>query len=615
MKHWRMRTTLMVSLLAVSLGLTATCLLIIRISVQQEIRKGLDSDLVHSLSTFRNIARQRNEMLSREAALLADLPSLKALMTTQDPQTIQDGSPEFWTVSGSDFFALSSQNGRIFTHLNRGPTLDDALVSHGLQACMADLEEPCLIAFGKSLYELSIRPLYFGSPANDSQLGYVIIGYAIDHQVAQEVSDAAAADVAFLVDGDVSATTLSPGRLPDLRLRSRALDGATGAPQKIQLDQEAYLAAASTLTSMGQARVEIVVLKSYDRASQYLRRVNQWVLGLGLSSLLIGLMLAAAISRTVTRPLEALVAGARALGQGDFTYSLTTEGAVEVRELSLTFDRMRGELKRTQAELIESDRLATIGRMASSVSHDLRHHLSAIYANAEFMSLAQTSNDERLELLLEVREAVQGMTDLIESLLLFSQTGQALNLRYESISLLVERILYSVRQHPECREVQILAVDLKSVDAWVDGTKLGRALYNLVLNAGQSARHGGGQPTVTVTLTEDDERLRIGISDTGNGVPASIRRTLFQPFVSAGKENGVGLGLTLAQHIAQEHGGEVKLERSTPGETTFSVILYKRALLASRRAQVEAAAAANPEQNVQSADSTVAGVKMSQEQL
>ena len=595
MKHWRMRTTLMVSLLAVSLGLTATCLLIIRISVQQEIRKGLDSDLDHSLSTFRNIARQRNQMLSREAALLADLPSLKALMTTRDPQTIQDGSPEFWTVSGSDFFALASQNGALLTHLNRGPALNDALVSRGLQACMVDPEEPCMIAFGQSLYELSIRPLYFGSPANDSQLGYVIIGYAIDHQVAREVSDAAAADVAFLVDGDVSATTLPAERLPGLRLRTRGLDGTIGVPEKIQLGQEAYVAVASSLSAVGQARVEIVVLKSYDRASQYLSRVNQWVLGLGLSSLLIGLMLAAAISRTVTRPLEALVAGARALGQGDFTYSLTTDGALEVRELSNTFDRMRGELKRTQAELIESDRLATIGRMASSISHDLRHHLSAIYANAEFMSLAQTGNEERLELLLEVKEGVQGMTDLIESLLLFSQTGQALRMRHDSITMLVERVLYSVRQHPECRDVQILAPDLKHVEAWVDGTKLGRALYNLVLNACQAARHGGGQPTVTVTLGEDEEKLRIGITDTGKGVPASIRRTLFQPFVSAGKENGVGLGLTLAQHIAQEHGGEVKLEQSVPGQTTFSVILYKRALLAFSRSQDEPATTGNPD--------------------
>ena len=85
---------------------------------------------------------------------------------------------------------------------------------------------------------------------------------------------------------------------------------------------------------------------------------------------------------------------------------------------------MRAELKRTQGELIESDRLATIGRMASSVSHDLRHHLSAIYANAEFMSLAHTGNEERTELLVEVQEGVQGMTELIESLLLSARLAR-----------------------------------------------------------------------------------------------------------------------------------------------------------------------------------------------
>jgi signal transduction histidine kinase len=586
MKHWRMRTTLMVSLLAVSLGLTATCLLIIRVSVQQEIRKGLESDLTHSFSTFRNISRQRNEMLSREASLLADLPSLKALMATQDPHTIQDGSPEFWTTSGSDFFALLSQNRKLFTHLNRGPALTDAQVAPGLQACMAaaeDVEEPCMIAFGHSLYELSIQQLYFGSPANDSRLGYVIIGYAIGSQEVQDVSEAAAADVAILVDDEVSATTVPSARLQDLSLSSRSLNGTTRLPETIHLDRESYLAAASSFSTKGQGSAKIVVLKSYDRASEYLRQVNQWVLALGFFSLGIGLMLASAVSRTVTRPLEALVAGARALGQGDFTYSLTTEGAVEVRELSLAFDRMRGELKRTQAELIASDRLATIGRMASSVSHDLRHHLSAIYANAEFMSHPRAGAEERNELLIEVRDGVQGMTNLIESLLLFSQTGQILQMRYESITQLVERTVSSVHQHPECREVQILAADLPAVEAWVDGTKLGRALYNLILNACQAARNGNFRPVVEVSLTEEGGSVRIGISDNGRGVPATIRHTLFQPFVSAGKENGVGLGLTLAQHIAQEHGGEVHLEESVAGKTIFCVILNKSWLLAYSR--------------------------------
>ncbi len=589
MKHWRMRTTLMVSLLAVSLGLTATCLLIIRISVQQEIRKGLDSDLDHSLSTFHNIANQRNQMLSREAALLADLPSLKALLSTQDAHTIQDGSGEFWTISGSDFFALSSPTGKLFTYSNKGDRLDNALVVPGLQSCMSSSDDPCMIAFGQSLYELSIQPLSFGPPKNGSQLGYVILGYAIDHQVAREVSDASAAEVAFLIDGEVAATTLPEARLSDLRLRRETLEAKNPAPQRIQIGHEAYVATATTLSAVGRSEVRLVVLKSYDRASEYLHRVNQWVLALGLSALAIGILLAVAISRTVTRPLEALVAGSRALGQGDFNYHLSTDGAIEVRELALAFDRMRDELKRTQGELIESDRLATIGRMASSVSHDLRHHLSAIYANAEFMSLSQTGGEERAELLGEVRDAVQDMTDLIESLLLFSQTGQVLHLNYEPIAALVEHAVHTVCRHPECRDVRILMGNLEQVSAWVDRGKLGRAVYNLLLNACQAARKGGTDPVVLVTLSEDEEKLRIGICDSGQGVAPTIRQTLFQPFVSAGKQNGTGLGLTLAQHVAQEHGGEVRLEESAPGKTVFSILLYKQAMQTLARTHSEPA--------------------------
>ena len=507
--------------------------------------------------------------------------------STQDSQTIQDGSGEFWTTSGSDFFALTTPGGKLFTYSNRGSALNDTLVEHGMQACMVNPEDPCMVAFGKNLYELSIQPLYFGPPANGSQLGYVAIGYSIDREVARQVSAVASADVAFLVEGEVLATTLPADRLSDLRQRSQMLDALSAAPQKIQLQHEAYMAAASALPVAGNAHASLVVLKSYDRASKYLRRVNQWILTLGVSALLIGVLLAVAISRTVTRPLETLVAGARALGQGDFNYRLSTDGAVEVRELGLAFDRMRGELKRTQRELLESDRLATIGRMASSVSHDLRHHLSAIYANAEFMSLDGTDNEERLELLLEVKEAVQGMTDLIESLLLFGRTEQVLHLHYESIALLVERTVHSVRQHPECRMVRILITELQPVDAWVDSVKLGRALYNLVLNACQATRTGTVPPTVTIALSEDAEKIRIAICDTGRGVPSAIRSTLFQPFVSSGKVNGTGLGLTVAQHVAQEHGGEVRLDKSEPGETIFSILLFKRALQALGQSQAE----------------------------
>jgi signal transduction histidine kinase len=578
-----MRSALMVALLAVSLGPTAICLLIVRFSVQQEIRKGLDADLGHSLNTFRNMSDQRKQMLAREAALLADLPSLKALMATQDKGTIEDGSAPFWSTSGGDFFALTSASGELFSYSNHGAALHDGEVKQGLAACMTHRNEICTIAFNERLYELSIQPLYFGPPGNDSQLGYVVIGDAIDARVARQIADVAAADVAFLVDGRVSAATLPLDRIGDFRGQIAPLDAATAEPRTIKLGRERYTAAAASLESAGHERVQLVVLKSYDRASLYLRRVNQWILSLGTCALASGILLAVSISRTVTRPLEALVAGTRALGQGNFNYRLKPEGAVEVRELSGAFDRMRGELQMTQQKLLESDRLATIGRMASSVSHDLRHHLSAIYANAEFMSLDQTGAQERLELLLEVKDGVRGMTDLIESLLFFSRGGHVLQLQCEPIVALVERTIHALRQHPECRQVCISMAVPRKIEAWVDPVKIGRALYNLILNACQAAALGSAAPEVTVEICEDNEKIRIAIGDTGTGVPASIRDTLFQPFVSHGKVNGTGLGLTIAQHIVQEHGGEIKLEASESGKTLFSILLYKRELEALRR--------------------------------
>jgi len=536
------------------------------------------------------MSNQRTQMLAREAALLADLPSLKALMATQDKGTIADGSAPFWSTSGGDFFALASASGEVFTYSNRGAELHDREVKQGLAACMVQRNDICTIAFEERLYELSIQPLYFGPPGNDSRLGYVVIGYAIDARVARQIADVAAADVAFLVDGHVSAATLPPDRitnlrglLADLRGRTAPLDAETAETRTIKLGAERYTAAAASIASAGREHVELVVLKSYDQASLYLRRVNQWILSLGICALTIGILLAVSISRTVTRPLEALVAVTRALGQGNFNYRLKPEGAVEVRELSGAFDRMRGELQLTQQKLLESDRLATIGRMASSVSHDLRHHLSAIYANAEFMSLDQTGVEERLELLLEVKDGIRGMTDLIESLLFFSHSGHVLHLQCESIVPLVERTIHGLRQHPECRRVCISMGESRKIEAWVDPVKIGRALYNLILNACQAAVLGTAAPVVTVEICEDAEKIRIAIGDTGTGVPASIRDTLFQPFVSHGKVNGTGLGLTIAQHIVQEYGGEIKLEASEPGKTIFSILLYKRELEALRR--------------------------------
>jgi signal transduction histidine kinase len=208
-----------------------------------------------------------------------------------------------------------------------------------------------------------------------------------------------------------------------------------------------------------------------------------------------------------------------------------------------------------------------------------------MYANAEFMSSERLPQGEREELFLEVQTAVQGMTDLLDSLLLFTQTGRALELSHESIAQIVQRAVAMVRSHPAARDVRVVvAADMPPVEGWIDTKKLGRAIFNLLLNACQASHRGSHCPLVTIDVEEDASSIRIQVADNGPGVTDSMRATMFQPFVSEGKESGVGLGLTLALQIAQEHGGTIELKERGGRFSAFTIRLPKPALQALRTA-------------------------------
>ena len=573
----RMRTTFLLSLVSVSFGLAALSLLVVHTIVEKQIRREISSDLQHSILTFQNIQAQRRQMLTREASLLADLPVLKSLMTT-DARTIRDEAEDFYHLSGREFFALADANGDLVALFQQGVPWDGTKKVSGLSEAVFTSAESHYVLRDRQLYEVSSQPIYLGSPLSGTRLGYVAVGYAVNDQVVMEVSEAAAAEVIFFADGDIVATTLDAKRRQESTEQKSTLLNHPHNSADLSLDHEHYIQASVTLSRSDDPLIQLVVLKSYDQASRYLTHLNHLLIALVAFVLIVSGGLAIYISRTITLPLETLVLGARALGAGNFDYAFQNKGAKEIQELSTAFDRMRIRLQKSQQELLASERLATIGRMASSISHDLRHYLSAVYANAEFLGYDAASPAERAELLAEVRLGVDGMTELIDSLLLFSRTGQALQPTYESLVFLVERALQMVRAHPDAKDVSFVFGAMPQIELWMDALKIERAIYNLLLNGYQAAKLSTSAPSVHIALIETEESIRVYITDNGPGVPDSIRVTLFQPFVSEGKQGGAGLGLTLANKIAEEHGGSVALEESRPGRTVFSLSLAKATL-------------------------------------
>ena len=568
----RMRTKFLLSMLLISAGLTSTSLLLVRHSVQKQIRREIFADLRNSVSTFQNFQRERELTLTHSAELLADLPNLRALMTTQHEATIQDASSGLWRLAGSDLFLLADRTGRVVALHTASPGLTREMAQQSLAGTLSDESSGHWWFGGQHLYEVFLRPIYFGPAEENRLLGFLAIGYEIDDRLTSQVGRIAASQVAFYYGNAVVKTTLTPVQEPELD-RQRVLQPAAedSGPEEIQLGEERFLTTSLELSGGKNPSVRLVVLKSYDQATAFLDSLNRLLLALGLAAVLGGSALVFFISHTFTRPLGNLVEGVRALEKGDFNYALDAHGGDEVAEVTRAFNRMRDSLRKTQQELLEAERLATIGRMASSISHDLRHSLAAIVANAEFLCESRLSSDQREELYQEVRVAVNQMTDLIDSLLEFSRTRESLRPAHGNVRDSVERVVAAIRSHPEFHPIRVTTSQAGNSSGWFDPRKLERALYNLLLNSCEAVVPEGGR--IHVGLTEVQGGIEVRVSDNGRGIPEVIRGQLFEPFISHGKENGTGLGLTVVQKIVQDHGGDVIVEKTSAEGTVFRLLL------------------------------------------
>ena len=113
MSNIRLRTKFLLSLLAISAGLTAATLLIVSYSVRKRVRENIREDVRNSVINYRSFQAQQEEALTRSATLLANLPNVRALMTTEDEATIEDASTDVWKLSGSDMLVLANRKGRV----------------------------------------------------------------------------------------------------------------------------------------------------------------------------------------------------------------------------------------------------------------------------------------------------------------------------------------------------------------------------------------------------------------------------------------------------------------------------------------------------------------------
>jgi signal transduction histidine kinase len=311
------------------------------------------------------------------------------------------------------------------------------------------------------------------------------------------------------------------------------------------------------------------VAQNVDRLvaqAQARERVATWLLvSLTLATLATGAGMAV-YARRMLLPLGLVTERAKAVALGDLKPRVAVVSNDEIGELAATFEGMVSAIARANEQLLASERLATIGKMAAHVTHEIRNPLSSIALNLELLEEElPASAEEANNLLRAIKAEVERLSGLSEQYL--SVARQRPQQKHpEKLAEIVEEACEFVRRELAQAGVTLQLSIEPSVSERslpVDEAQVRQALLNLLRNAREAMPKGG---RVMVKLLESADGLDLIVDDEGVGMPASTRERLFEPFFTT-KQHGTGLGLAITRQIAEAHGGGIRVEAREPTGT------------------------------------------------
>src|SRR5256885_467196 len=323
-----------------------------------------------------------------------------------------------------------------------------------------------------------------------------------------------------------------------------------------------------------------------------------------------GLILIAVVSwffvwRVVGRPVQALERGTERLKAGDLGYQITVESEDEIGDLARSFNDMSSQLKsehtenvawthtleqrveqktrelrRAHEHALHTEKMASIGKMAAVLAHEINNPLSGILTYAKllrkYLDHADNGRDRRQEIcdsLDLIASESRRCGDLVKNLLTFSRTTP-MNLQPTNLNSVIDQALRLIQHQLELSAIHVeehLEAELPLIQC--DGAQIEQVLLALLMNA-MDAMPQGGNLWITSTADAEANQLRIVVRDDGAGIPPEILPRIFEPFLTT-KETGrgVGLGLAISHSILERHSGTIAVQSEVGKGTTFIVTL------------------------------------------
>jgi two-component system NtrC family sensor kinase len=321
--------------------------------------------------------------------------------------------------------------------------------------------------------------------------------------------------------------------------------------------------------------------------------------GVAAGGILLVVAIAVLLARRISRPLRAIEDAARQIADGDFRRDVEVRAPEEIEDLAGSINRMArkleaerieleewgttlekrvqertDEIKRIHGQLFRSEKLASLGKLAAGVAHEINNPLTGILANSSLLlEETEPGDPNREDLAIIVKETIR-CREIVKRLLDFARQTKPQK-KLTDVNQLLDAIILLVRNQASFRNIVIdrsLADGLPQI--LCDSDQLQQVFINIILNASE-AMTGGGRLTVRTSSSTDGESVVVSFADSGPGIPEERRERIFDPFFTT-KEHGTGLGLSISYGIVEQHGGNILVESEVGRGATFTVQLPVR---------------------------------------
>ena len=351
-------------------------------------------------------------------------------------------------------------------------------------------------------------------------------------------------------------------------------------PQK--RDQEEKKKLINGTTDKLEQVIEIAkadVERKIKRSGEIGARASRVTVTISIAAIIMGILIAFFNARTINYPILRLIKGTREIAEGKFEKHITIPSPPEIKELANAFNLMRDRLKKIDE--IKAD-------LFSNISHDLRTPLTVIRESASLLlfdgNSAQFSKKE-YKLISIIEEECERLINSVNTILDISRMDAGMtdyNMEKYNLFHLIERSVSNIRPIAESKGINLeVNIGGRLPPVNIDGERIGQALGNLLDNAVKFTTQGG-KVTVAATLKDTDvpdhflnnkkEFVEVSVSDTGCGIPKENIKEIFDKFkMLHGK--GTGLGLYIARHIINAHGGDIWVKSEQGRGSTFSFTL------------------------------------------